>query len=75
MDFWVYTLRCIDGSHYTGHTDNLDARIAQHHAGEIPTCYTFKRRPLELVFTQSFASREEALQCELQIKGWRKRKQ
>jgi predicted GIY-YIG superfamily endonuclease len=33
MSFWVYILRCADGSYYAGHTDNLDVRIAQHQAG------------------------------------------
>jgi putative endonuclease len=70
MPFWVYILRCADGSYHTGHTDNLDKRIAQHHAGEIKTCYTLKRRPLQLVFSQDFPTREEALAAERQIKGW-----
>jgi len=33
MTFWVYMLRCADGSFYTGHTDNLDQRMAQHETG------------------------------------------
>lgn len=70
MSFWAYILRCADGSYYTGHTDNLEVRVAQHHAGEIRGCYTHDRRPLELVMSQEFASREEALQAERQIKGW-----
>ena len=70
MAFWVYILHCADGSYYTGHTDNLDARIAQHDAGEIRTCYTFSRRPVRLVFSQDFPTREEALASERQIKGW-----
>ena len=74
MSFWVYMLRCSDSSYYTGHTDNLDNRIAQHNAGTIPTCYTFGRRPLECIFTQEFPTREEALASEQQIKGWSRRK-
>ena len=74
MTFWVYILRCADGSYYTGHTDNLDKRIAEHHAGAIAACYTFKRRPLELVFSQEFPTREEALSSEQQIKGWSRKK-
>ncbi|HWU93229.1 MAG TPA: GIY-YIG nuclease family protein, partial [Sphingomicrobium sp.] len=27
MQFWVYILRCADGSYYTGHSDNLEARL------------------------------------------------
>ncbi len=74
MAFWVYILRCADGSYYTGHTDNLEKRIAEHHAGAINSCYTFKRRPLELAFSQDFPTREEALASEQQIKGWSRKK-
>lgn len=74
MSFWVYILRCSDGSYYTGQTDNLEERIHQHHAGVFVGCYTFKRRPLELVFSQDFTTREEALESELQIKGWSRKK-
>ncbi len=74
MSFWVYILRCADGSYYTGHTDNLESRIAQHSSGAIPNCYTFNRRPLECVFSQDFVTREEALASEQQIKGWGRKK-
>jgi len=74
MTFWVYILRCNDGSYYTGQTEDLETRIAQHVSGAMPECYTFKRRPLELVFSQEFPSREEALASERQIKGWSRRK-
>ena len=74
MSFWVYILRCSDNSYYTGHTDNLENRIAQHHQGYFPTCYTYKRRPLELVFSQPFTTRAEALASEQQIKGWSRKK-
>ncbi|MFO1269072.1 MAG: GIY-YIG nuclease family protein, partial [Rubrivivax sp.] len=58
--FFVYMLRCADGSYYVGHTDELERRIAQHRAGEIPG-YTHERRPVELVWSQEAATREEAL--------------
>jgi predicted GIY-YIG superfamily endonuclease len=74
MSFWVYILRCADGSYYTGHTDNLEKRIGEHETGAIPSCYTFKRRPLQLVFSQDCATREEALAAEQQIKGWSRKK-
>jgi predicted GIY-YIG superfamily endonuclease len=69
MSFWVYILKCADDSYYTGHTDNLEARINAHQAGEIPG-YTSSRRPLMLAFAQEFPSRYEALSAERQIKGW-----
>ena len=67
--FFVYLLRCADGSYYTGHTDQLERRIGQHQAGEVPG-YTHDKRPVELVWSQETASRDEALASELQIKGW-----
>jgi len=70
MTYWVYILRCADGSCYTGHTDNLEKRVAEHQMGVILGCYTHNRRPLTLVFNQSFVTREEAPVAERQIKGW-----
>ena len=66
--FWVYILKCRDGSYYTGHTDDLEKRMAEHEAGS--PGYTFSRRPLKMVFSDSFRSREEALSMERRIKGW-----
>ena len=74
MSFWVYLLRCADGSYYTGHNDNLEQRMGQHHAGSIPGCYTFNKRPLTLVWSQDFPSRIEALESEMQIKRWSRAK-
>jgi tRNA/rRNA methyltransferase len=73
MDFHVYILRCRDGSYYAGHTDDLERRIAQHQAGELPG-HTHERRPVTLVYSQGFATRDEALAAELQIKRWSRRK-
>ena len=74
MAFWVYILRCADSRYYTGHTDNLEKRIGEHHSGVISSCYTYTRRPLELVFSQDFSTRLEALASEQQIKGWSRKK-
>ncbi len=74
MAFYIYILHCSDNSYYTGHTDNLEKRIAEHKSGTIPSCYIFKRRPLTLVFSQEFSTREEALASEQQIKGWSRKK-
>jgi predicted GIY-YIG superfamily endonuclease len=73
MSFWVYMLRCADGSYYTGHTDNIDQRLAQHHSGNI-NGYTSTRLPVRLFFSQEFPTRQEALACERQIKGWSRKK-
>src|SRR6266498_4524833 len=66
-------LRCVDYSYYTGHTDDLDYRMSQHHADEIPG-YTQKRRPVRLVFAQEFATRAEAIAAERELKGWSRAK-
>jgi putative endonuclease len=71
MSFWVYILRCADNS--TGHTDNLEGRIAKHQTGETQG-YTSTRLPVKLVFSEQFPTREEALTCERQIKGWGRNK-
>ena len=73
MAFYVYILRCGDGSYYTGHTDSLESRVAAHDRGEFPG-YTHTRRPVRLVYAEGFNSREEALESERQIKGWRRAK-
>ena len=71
--FFVYMLRCADQSYYVGHTDDLERRIGQHQAGDVEG-YTRQRRPIELVWAQETATREEALAAELRIKGWARAK-
>ena len=73
MVFWVYILSCADGSYYTGHTDNLEQRIGVHQSGAYKG-YTTSRLPVNLVWSQECATREEALSAEMQIKGWGRKK-
>ena len=73
MAFYVYILKCADDSYYTGHTDKLEARIQSHQSGEIPG-YTLKRRPVNLVFSEEFPARIDAIERERQIKRWTRRK-
>jgi len=47
---WSYILECSDGSYYTGATTNIGRRIWQHHSGKHQKSYTYKRRPLRLVY-------------------------
>ncbi len=69
MAFYAYILKCSDGSYYTGHKDNLEKRLAGHDQSDIPG-YTLNRRPVELVFADTFATRQDAFERERQIKGW-----
>jgi len=66
-------LRCSDGIYYTGHTDNLERRVAQHQSGAIKG-YTYDKRPVELVWHEEFQTRAEALAAELRIKPWSRAK-
>jgi putative endonuclease len=71
--FWIYIVRCADGSYYTGHTDNLEKRLAQHFDRGYGK-YVSTRLPISLVFSEEFNTLEEALACERQIKGWSRKK-
>jgi predicted GIY-YIG superfamily endonuclease len=73
LEFFVYILRCSDGSFYTGHTDDLEKRISEHQTSHYD-CYTSSRLPVELIFYATFGSRDEAIAAERQIKGWSRAK-
>jgi len=72
--YFVYILLCSDGSYYTGVTNNIEQRFSQHEEGINPTCYTFKRRPLKIVFCEMFTDINQAIAFEKQVKGWRRAK-
>jgi tRNA/rRNA methyltransferase len=71
--FYVYILQCADGTYYTGHTDDLDRRIAEHQSGAFPG-YTHDRRPVELMWSETFQTRTDALDREAQVKDWSRKK-
>ena len=76
MNYYIYILECSDGSYYTGVTNNVDRRIEEHQNGHNVKCYTFCRRPVKLVYSESYPEIEYAIRREKQIKGWsRKKKQ
>lgn len=67
MSWYVYILRCGDGTLYTGITDDVERRLAAHRAGK-GAKYTRGRGPLELVYTQEQPDKSAALRRELAIK-------
>jgi len=71
MPYFVYILRCSDGTFYTGYTENLTRRVKQHQSGSIPRSYTKPRRPVELVWAGEFETKEEARANERKIKRWK----
>ena len=68
LPFFAYILRCADGKYYVGHSDNLELRVAQHNHGEVPG-FTSSRRPVTLVWSQEFQTRDDAFRAEMQIKA------
>ena len=70
MTAFVYILRCRDGKYYVGSTrDSLETRVNEHNAGTYGG-FTSTRRPLALVFSQSFDRITDAIAAERQLKGW-----
>lgn len=65
--WFVYILRCGDGTLYTGMAADVQARLEQHRAGK-GAKYTRGRCPLELVYTEECADKSTALKREAQIK-------
>ncbi len=71
---YVYILKCSDNTYYTGITSNLERRIIEHKLGKHIESYTYKRRPIELMFYTEFSDISIAIQTEKQIKKWSKAK-
>ena len=72
---FTYILKCSDGTFYTGWTNDLKKRLKAHNEGK-GAKYTKTRRPVALQYYEVFASREEAMRREYQIKRLpRKRKE
>ena len=69
MKFWVYLLRCSNGTYYVGHTDNISRGLREHNAG-CGAEYTKKYRPVNMVFEEPFESESDATKREKQIKRW-----
>jgi len=72
MAAWVYMLRCSDGSYYVGshRGEDVTARVWEHQNGVYPKAYTFRRRPVELVWSVFCEEITDAIAFERKIKGW-----
>ena len=68
MTGWqVYMVRCVDGSYYTGITNDLERRLLAHNDGR-GAKYTRGRAPVELCYQEPAESRAAALKREVAIK-------
>lgn len=64
---YTYILRCSDDTYYTGWTNHLENRIKAHNEGR-GAKYTRGRTPVELVYCETFETKQEAMRREFQIK-------
>jgi len=71
--FYTYIARCSDDSFYIGITNDLTEREKRHNQG-VGSIYTKNRRPIVIVYSESYTTRAEAAQREKQLKGWSKKK-
>lgn len=67
MSWFVYMLRCADGSLYTGVATDIERRLGEHNAGK-GARYTRGRIPVALVYREPCADRGHAVRRELAIK-------
>jgi len=69
VDYFVYLLKCSDGSFYCGIAKDLDKRLKQHNGlikgGSI---YTRSKRPVKLIYFEEYKTRSDALKREYEIK-------
>lgn len=64
---YTYMVECSDGTLYTGWTFDLQKRINAHNSGK-GAKYTRSRRPVKLVYYETFDSKSEAMKREIEIK-------
>ena len=66
--WWIYILRCGDGTLYTGITTDVEHRLSMHRSGK-GAKYTKGRGPLTLVYSKACGDHSQALKEEYRIKG------
>ncbi|MBU4201023.1 MAG: GIY-YIG nuclease family protein [Verrucomicrobia bacterium] len=73
MSWFVYILKCGNGSYYVGHTHELDTRYVRH-ASKAGARHTAQNRVQDLLYHETFASEIDAIRRERQIKKWSRAK-
>ena len=71
-NYYVYIIKCNDGTRYYGYTKNLQVRLNAHTKGRVNS--TRRKRPVELVYFEECDSRSEAFGREMQFKNRKTRK-
>lgn len=68
MSWYVYILKCSDGTLYTGSTNDLEHRLRTHNSGR-GAKYTRSRLPVELCYSEEVPDKSSALRREIAIKA------
>mgnify|MGYP003638281657 CR=1 FL=1 len=67
--YYVYIVECSDGTYYTGYTTDISRRVDEHnYSTKKAAKYTRSRRPVRLLYSETYASVSEALKREYKIK-------
>ena len=66
--YYLYILKCKDGTLYTGITTDLLRRVSEHNTSKVGAKYTKSRRPVKLIFSKKYKNRSLALRAEVQMK-------
>lgn len=64
---YIYIVQCQDGSYYTGWTNQLEKRIKAHNNGK-GAKYTKARKPVKLIYYETYSNKREAMKREYEIK-------
>lgn len=73
MSWFLYILRCGDGSFYAGITQDVEERLKRHNVGD-GAAYTRAHRPVSLAFVVKYETYKEARRREMEVKKWGRRK-
>lgn len=67
--WYLYIVKCKDGTFYTGITTDLKRRLREHNSSNLGAKYTRGRRPVKLVYQKKFKSKAAASSAEYKIKN------
>jgi len=67
--YYLYILKCSDGTLYTGVTTDLGRRVREHNSSKLGAKYTRMRRPVKLAYSKKFKNRSKASAEEYKIKS------
>ncbi len=66
--YYIYMVKCVDNTLYTGISTELERRIEEHNSSDKGAKYTRVRRPVTLVYSEEYPDRSSASKREYEIK-------